>query len=327
MIKLYYCAWLITITAFCLQIVPYSTNHKYCLNKQLRELNPAVMEHPYSFIVHVGDIKSGQTRDCVNEYYSDVADIFASPLNNFYYDTRDCFFLIGDNDWCDCNDPGSSFTYWMNNFGNGNKYNWINQGMNPNGFGTFSNRNMRRTLEYDYDGWDQDLQYYPSSASNFAFFIDKVLFVGINQVGGGEIGDESTRVRNNFQWVKSKMEQYAEQDMKTLIVLAHAPMSWARWEYFGMPFQALLRDSYPDILVIYAHGDGHEFNLDRIDRYNPNLYQLECDSGDLGDPLLISIIRTGSGRDGLNVDRRGGTYINGDCDPDNRDKTWNSNLF
>jgi hypothetical protein len=210
------------------------------------------MEYPYSFIVHVGDLKSGQTRDCVEEYYTDVADIFASPLNNYYYDTRDCFFLIGDNDWCDCNDPGSSFSYWMNSFGNGQKYNWINRGPNPNGFGTFSSDTMRQTLEYDRDGSDGSSDYYESSAANFAFFVNQVLFVGINQVGGAEIGDESTRVRNNFYWVRTKMEQYAQQGMKSLVVFAHAPMSGARWEYFGQPFQSLLRDYYPDILVLYA---------------------------------------------------------------------------
>eukprot|EP00804_Cyclotella_cryptica_P005252 CCRYP_021229-RA/>CCRYP_021229-RA protein AED:0.15 eAED:0.27 QI:0/1/0.33/1/1/1/3/145/565 len=307
--------------------VPYYTNHKYCLNQQLRELNPAQMEYPYAFIVHVGDIKSGQTKDCVSEYFSDVADIFSSPLNDYYYDTRDCFFLVGDNDWCDCNDPGSAFAYWMNNFGNGEKYNWINRGPNPNGFGTFSNSNMRTTLEYDDDGSSDSSQYYPSSASNFAFFINKVLFVGINQVGGAEIGDESTRVKNNFEWVKSKMQKYAQQDMRSLVVFAQAPMSGARWEFFGQPFQSFLRNNFPDILVLYAHGDGHEFNLDRIDKYNANLYDLECDSGDIADPLLITITRSGSERDGLNVDRRGGRYPDGDCAPDNRDKTWNSDLF
>jgi hypothetical protein len=111
---------------------------------------------------------------------------------------------------------------------------------------------MRQTLEYDEDGSDSSSSYYPSSASNFAFFINKVLFVGINQVGGAELGDESTRVRNNYQWVKSKMEQYAEEDMRTLVVFAHAPMSGARWQYFGRPFQSLLRDNYPDMLVLYA---------------------------------------------------------------------------
>jgi len=307
--------------------IPYYTNHKYCLNQQLRELDPSKMEHPYSFIVHVGDIKSGQTLDCVSEYYSDVADIFSSPLNDFYYDTRDCFFLVGDNDWCDCNDPGSAFAYWMNNFGNGEKYTWINQGPNPNGFGTFSNSNMRTTLEYDDMGSNDSSQYYPSSASNFAFFINKILFVGINQVGGSDIGDEATRVKNNFEWVKSNMEKYAQQDMRSLVVFAQAPMSGARWEYFGQPFQTLLRNNYPDMLVLYAHGDGHEFNLDRIDKYNANLYDLECDSGDIADPLLITITRSGSERDGLNVDRRGGRYPDGDCAPDNRDKTWSSDMF
>jgi hypothetical protein len=107
-------------------------------------------------------------------------------------------------------------------------------------------------LEYDRDGSDGSSDYYESSAANFAFFVNQVLFVGINQVGGAEIGDESTRVRNNFYWVRTKMEQYAQQGMKSLVVFAHAPMSGARWEYFGQPFQSLLRDYYPDILVLYA---------------------------------------------------------------------------
>ncbi len=76
-----------------------------------------------------------------------------------------------------------------------------------------------------------------------------------------------------------------------------------------------------------SHGDGHEFNLDRIDKYNANLFDLECDSGDIADPLLITITRSGSERDGLNVDRRGGRYPDGDCAPDNRDKTWSSDMF
>lgn len=81
------------------------------------------------------------------------------------------------------------------------------------------------------------------------------------------------------------------------------------------------------LLSQQSHGDGHEFNLDRIDKYNANLFDLECDSGDIADPLLITITRSGSERDGLNVDRRGGRYPDGDCAPDNRDKTWSSDMF
>ena len=77
----------------------------------------------------------------------------------------------------------------------------------------------------------------------------------------------------------------------------------------------------------HSHGDGHEFSLERVDRDNANLFDLECDGGMDADPLLISITRQGSNRDGLTVDRRGGRYSGGDCQPNNRDKTWSSNLF
>eukprot|EP00970_Alexandrium_tamarense_P013363 scaffold3345_cov109-Alexandrium_tamarense.AAC.2 len=74
-------------------------------------------------------------------------------------------------------------------------------------------------------------------------------------------------------------------------------MGSARWEYFGSPFQDLLQRTYPDILAF--HGDGHEFSLERVDRDNANLFDLECDGGMDADPLLISITRQGSNRDGL----------------------------
>jgi len=306
--------------------IPYFSNEKYCLNKQLREINPAT-DGDFSFIVHVGDMKSGKTTNCVQEYYSDVADIFSHPNNALNYDTRDVFFLIGDNDWNDCNSPGTAYTYWMNNFGNGKKTNGQNTGANPNGFGTFSKSSMRQTLQYQDDGTSDNSPYYASDSTNFSFFINKVLFIGINQVGGSALGDESQRVANNFNWTKDNMAKYAQQGMKTVVVFAHAPMGSARWEYFGSPFQDLLQRTYPDILALYAHGDGHEFSLERVDRDNANLFDLECDGGMDADPLLISITRQGSNRDGLTVDRRGGRYSGGDCQPNNRDKTWSSNLF
>ena len=208
------------------------------------------MAHPSLFIVHVGDIKYGQVTNCLPEYYSDVAEIFAHKSNALHYDTRDVFFLIGDNDWNDCNDPDSAFSYWMNNFGNGQKTNGKNTGPNPYGFGTMSNPNIE--VIYDEQGNQDGSTVYPSSASNFAFYHRRVLFVGINQVSGSDVGDESERVRNNFLWVKNNMEKYASQGMRTLVVFAHSYMSGARQTYFGSPFQELLSNAYPDMLVIYA---------------------------------------------------------------------------
>jgi hypothetical protein len=162
--------------------------------------------------------------------------------------------LVGDNEWIDCVNPQNGMRHWMNTFGNGNKtHEGINTGPNPYGFGTLSNAEMRSTLEYDEQDNDGVSEHYPSSASNFAFYHNQTLFVGINQVGGETIGDEDTRVANNFVWVSSRMAKYAPQGMRTLVVFAHASMNGARYTYFGEPFKKLLlTDPYKDLLVLYA---------------------------------------------------------------------------
>lgn len=147
-------------------------------------------------------------------------------------------------------------TKWMNTFGNGQKtHEKINFGPNPYKFGTFSDKNsgLQSTLEYDSQDNDGSSPDYPSSASNFVFFKNGVLFVGINQVGDGVIGDEADRVRNNFVWVSSNMAHYASQGLRTLVVFAHASMDGPRYTYFGEPFRKLLlTNAYKDILVLYA---------------------------------------------------------------------------
>ncbi|KAL3796259.1 hypothetical protein HJC23_008579 [Cyclotella cryptica] len=302
--------------------IPYQESDRYCLNKQLRGLDPSSMEFPYNFIVHIGDIKSGQVA-CQSSSYSDVAQIFSHASNTIYYDPRDVFFIVGDNEWTDCSSRTQGFSWWMNNFGNGRKTNGGNTGPNPYGFGTFSDSKMRATLEYDWQDNDGSSSYYPTSATNFAFFYNKVLFVGINQVGGGTVGDEATRVRNNFLWTKNNMAKYASQGMRTLVVFAHAPMTGARQAYFGDPFKQLLLDEYPLLLVLYSHGDGHTYSFQR-DYYNSNLYDLQCDSGSAADPLLITVLREpNNDKDSLKIDRRAGKYSGG-CKPGSSDKekTW-----
>lgn len=191
---------------------------------------------------------------------------------------------------------------------------------NKNGFGTLSDPN----ISVDYSGGlDNDV--YPTTAANFAFFTSNTLFVGVNQIGGGRYGDESTRVHNNYKWVESNMAKYQPQGMRALVVFAHATMTSSRRQYFGDPFMALLRQEYPDIKALYVHGDGHNFEVVQIDANNPNLIQLEVDGGEEADPLLISVMHdTVDDEYSFNIDVRGGYYYNG-CQTGNTDKTWSSN--
>lgn len=86
--------------------IPYSKNDRYCLNKQLRELNQAEMD--FKFVVHVGDIKPGWEA-CTEDQYSDVAEIISHPSNALNYDVRDFFILPGDNEWSDCSDMNQAW--------------------------------------------------------------------------------------------------------------------------------------------------------------------------------------------------------------------------
>jgi hypothetical protein len=82
---------LLAISSVTPYTVPYYTEERYCLNMQLRNLNPAVI-NPFNFIVHIGDIKDGW-RPCDKSQYTDVAQIFTHPSNTLLYDPRDVFFL------------------------------------------------------------------------------------------------------------------------------------------------------------------------------------------------------------------------------------------
>ena len=274
-------------------IVPYTKDQRYCLNKQLRELN----DMDFKFMAHVGDIKWGKT-SCYKSSFSDVAEIFSHPSNALNYDTRDCFFVPGDNEWVDCQDPDQAWRWWMQckfwsedwicdgrnlwqnpalfcswtDFGNGkSKRTGISR--NGNGFGTLSDPNI--SVEYQRQSLTNSN--YPSTAGNFAFFTADVLFIGINQVGGGTHGDESTRVHSNYEWVEYNMAEYQPQGMRAVVIFAHATMTSSRRWYFGNPFMSLLRREYPDVIALYIHGDGHNFEINQPDSDNPNLNQLEVD--------------------------------------------------
>jgi hypothetical protein len=152
------------------------------------------------------------------------------------------------------------------------------------------------------------------------------LFVGINQVGGGTVGDESTRVNGNYIWVQNNMAKYLSRGMRGIVIFAHASMGSSRQQYFGTPFTALLKTSaYAGIKALYVHGDGHEYNAYYPDSNNRNLTSVQVDGGEAANPLLISFVYdTVSNATSYNINRRGGLYI-GACPAGNTDKTWSSN--
>ncbi len=164
-----------------------------------------------------------------------------------------------------------------------------------------------------------------TNAGNFAFFTSNVIFIGINQVGGGVVGDEISRVGGNYEWVKYNMAKYVSRGMRAIVIFAHASMGGSRQRHFGTPFMNLLRTtSYSRTKALYIHGDGHDFYTYSPDVNNRNLLGVQVDAGEEANPLLISVNHdTNADEISFDIDVRGGGYIGG-CQAGNIDKTWSS---
>ena len=177
-------------------------------------------------------------------------------------------------------------------------------------------------VEYQQQPLDNN-GFYPTSAANFVFFTENVLFVGIHQVDQ-YVGDESTRVHNNFNWVKSQMAKYKPLGMRAIVIFAHANMRNDRSTYFGYPFMDLMRNTYPEIMALYLLGSGHSFKTYYDNNNIPNLISLQVDAGDDADPLQISVTHDNQTDEySFEIDVRRGYYYNG-CQTSNMDKTWSS---
>ena len=71
---------------------PYTKEARYCLNKQLRDIDQSQMD--FKFLAHVGDLKWGKTK-CYSSSFKDVAEIVSHSKNAKGYDTRDFFIVPG----------------------------------------------------------------------------------------------------------------------------------------------------------------------------------------------------------------------------------------
>lgn len=292
---------------------PYTLDQRHCLNQQLRNIN--ITSGGPTFMIHLGDIKHGTQWDpCNNAAYNDISKMFTHPENALYYDPRDTFFVPGDNEWSDCYDLDDAWSLWTEHFGVGNQF----------GFGTFSpGKNIaveRQTTEFRLPGVDR--------SENFAFFINGVLFIGLNMVGGDDVGDEELRLGQNFNWTKSKLRYYKRRGMKACVLFAHARMGkpGPRKTYFGDKLMSLLRRRYASLPVMHVHGDGHDYCLSTFDENNENLYDLEVDDGGFSPPVVVSVVTNADPNDDTHlfkIDQRGGPYVDEDC-PKIVERTWDA---
>lgn len=221
--------------------VPYSDVQR---TRLIDLINTHNKRDPSHFVVHIGDIKLGAV-PCKETVYKDVDSI----LTLFKVPT---FIVLGDNEYNDCGDPEQGLEYWKKYFLHFNER-WI---------------------------FEPTVTYQTERNENFSWVMDKVLFIGINLVGGNlhDPAEWNTRLKDNGNWVKKQMEEQ-KKNVSAAVIFAHAnivELNPGKFNIFTDVFRASSKNF--DKPVLYVHGDGHLWFQNKPWAEN-NISRLQIDGG------------------------------------------------
>ena len=202
------------------------------------------------FLIHVGDIKDGAT-PCDELIYTKVASMLGKSK-------LPTFIIPGDNEWNDCQQPEQAWKYWQ-------KY-----------FRRFDQR------------WKHGFQVTrsPRHDENIFFVHHRVLFVGLNLVGGRvhDAAEWKGRHRDNLSWTREAMTRHGQQ-VHAMVILAHANPQPNHEDFFKPFVEAARTFSKP---ILYIHGDGHRWIKDHPWEAK-NILRIQVDQGGKAPPLKVTV--------------------------------------
>lgn len=221
--------------------VPYSNGQRSSLIEKI-ELHDSLSSA--SFVVHVGDIKSGQD-PCDESVYQDVSNI----LKEFETPT---FIILGDNEYNDCDDPDQARAYWDQYFLN----------------------------LHEQWNFDQAVETPPSRTENWAWFQDDILFVGLNIVGSKvhDSDEWESRLSDNAVWLRSRYQQHVD-EVAAIVIFGHANMvdfGAGKFETFTTEMINIATEFNKP--MVYIQGDGHNW-IDDTPWAPSNLRRIQIEGG------------------------------------------------
>ena len=205
--------------------VPYSEEERGVLLTQISALNGSAVD----FLIHLGDIKDGET-DCTQEVIDELDEILKlAPVP--------VFLVVGDNEFNDCSNisPNRALRMWRDNF-----------------------------VRYDIKYWSHDFKNMtrsPDRPEIFAFVNEKTLFLGLNLVGGlvHDSDEWVDRHADQVAWVKDLMLQY-QNEVHSVVVFGHFEPGDDTSEFFN-PFIVFIRDDFPsNIPILYMCANAHAWS-------------------------------------------------------------------
>jgi len=263
------------------------------------------------FSVHVGDFQLPDRSLCAESFYEQFSNyLLSGPVPTLV--------LAGDNDWIECpsqQDGINKFLRFFTGFteadGGGFEKEWKLE--NPLPF----------PVTRDYANNRPEL---------FYFEYQNILFFSINILQVSHYRDN-----RNTDWIKEHMERaFTELEatndssrIRAVVIFGHGNRSPNNRPFFeNTAFDTFLTKPYRrDIPVIYMHGDGHVWNIDRKLSQQigwTNQWDITVDRGGKAPPVLVEIAPVINGAlvpfaqenefqliisDGLiRLDRQGGRY-------------------
>lgn len=221
--------------------VPYTDEEEIKLREQIVSHNDSSIS---DFVIHLGDIKTG-AQECNEERYVNVSTL----LKDFKINT---FIIPGDNEYNDCEDPANGWFLWRSYFYR---------------FHEFWNNKM-------------ELEYQEDRGENFSFFINDILFIGLNIVGG-KIHDQeewNLRLTQNGDWYQRLVTKHGS-FAKAIVVFGHANIvdfDPEKYDLFTNKFREVsAKYNKP---VLYLHGDGHTWIKNRP-WDEKNILRVQVDEG------------------------------------------------
>jgi hypothetical protein len=221
---------------------PYSEAAETALERFIRLENQIATS---SFMIHCGDIVTGRNKRWPESQYEKVAGILTKG------NQIPTFIVPGDNEWNDQDDPDQGWAFWSRHF-------------------------LRFDMKWTPPGLVERQNGRPE---NFAFIKDRVLFVGINKVGGlvHDADEWQKRLADNGRWVAELFAKYSDK-VHSAAIFAQARASGAVKPVNLNGFAESLKQSAIKFgkPVLYLHADGHKWYVIEGD-WAPNITHVQLD--------------------------------------------------
>ena len=123
---------------------------------------------------------------------------------------------------------------------------------------------------------------------NFYFVYNKVLYIGLNIVGGEntDIVEWETRLKHNFEWTKMLVNIFVlQQGAFSVVIIGHADPRQAHATFFD-PLRAYMEDDLNNqVPFLYLNGDRHYF---QFDKWSPNFHRVMVEGSRKEPPLQMT---------------------------------------